>query len=80
MTAPSGPEPVSFEEHVKPLFRERDHNSMRVAFDLWSYGDVSEHADAILGAVKTGSMPCDGAWPPEQVEVLERWIAGGKAA
>jgi hypothetical protein len=80
VAAPSPDQPVSFEEHVKPLFRERDHTSMRFAFDLWSHEDVSEHADAILGAVKTGSMPCDGAWPPDQVEILERWIAGGKPA
>ena len=78
--ASSPDQPVSFEEHVKPLFRERDQTSMRFAFDLWSHEDVSEHADAILGAVKTGSMPCDGAWPPDQVEILERWIAGGKPA
>jgi hypothetical protein len=71
---------VSFEQDVKPLFRERDHTSMRFAFDLWSYDDVSQHADAILGAVKTGSMPCDGAWSPEQVQVLENWIASGKPA
>jgi hypothetical protein len=25
-------------------------------------------------------MPCDGAWPPDQVEIFERWIAGGKPA
>ena len=71
---------VSFEQDVKPLFRERDQRSMSSAFDLWSYDDVSRHADAILGAVKTGSMPCDGAWPAEQVELLERWIASGKPA
>jgi hypothetical protein len=71
---------VSFERDVKPLFRERDRRSMSYAFDLWAYDDVSEHADAILGAVKTGSMPCDGAWPPEKISVLERWIASGKRA
>ena len=71
---------VSFEEDVKPLFRERDQTSMRSAFDLWSYDDVSRHADAILGAVKTGSMPCDGAWPAEQVALFERWIAAGRPA
>jgi hypothetical protein len=69
---------MSFEQDVKPLFRERDRTSMRFAFDLWAYDDVSQHADAILGAVKTGSMPCDGAWTPEQVEIVERWIAAGK--
>jgi hypothetical protein len=71
---------VSFEADVKPLFRERDQKSMISAFDLWSYDDVSRHADAILGAVKTGSMPCDGAWTPEQVGIVERWIAAGKPA
>jgi hypothetical protein len=80
MSDPAGNEPVSFEEDVKPLFRERDQTSMRSAFDLWSHDDVGRHADAILGAVKTGSMPCDGAWPAEQVELFERWIAAGKPA
>jgi hypothetical protein len=80
MSVPSANEPVSFEEHVKPLFRERDKNAMRFAFDLWSYDDVSQNADAILGAVKTGSMPCDGAWQAEQVELFERWVASGKPA
>ena len=80
MSVPPANEPVSFEEHVKPLFRERDQNSMRFAFDLWSHDDVSRNADAILGAVKTGSMPCDGAWPAEQVELFERWVSSGKPA
>jgi hypothetical protein len=72
--------PVSFAEDVKPLFRERDRSAMTFAFDLWSHDDVSAHADAILRAVKTGSMPCDGAWEPAQVAVFERWIASGKPA
>lgn len=25
-----------FEDDIKPLFRERDRDSMRFAFDLWS--------------------------------------------
>jgi hypothetical protein len=51
---------------------------MRFAFDLWSHDDVSEHADAILERVRAGTMPCDGAWPADKVEVLARWVAGGK--
>ena len=51
------PEPVPpdpgetprFEQHIKPLFRRRDRQSMSFAFDLWSHGDVSQHATAILG-------------------------------
>ena len=73
-------EPISFARQIKPLFRDRDRQSMKSAFDLWSHDDVSQNADAILGAVKTGSMPCDGAWPAEQVELFERWVASGKPA
>ena len=72
-------EPVSFEIDVKPLFRERDRSSMEFAFDLWSADDVSENADAILDRLKAGTMPCDGAWPKEQVDLFERWVASGKA-
>ena len=68
----------SFETDVKPLFREGDRRSMEFAFDLWSYDDVSQSADAILGRLRNGSMPCDGAWPDEQVELFQRWIDGGK--
>jgi hypothetical protein len=51
---------------------------MRLHFDVGSYGDVSDHADRILERLRSGSMPCDGAWPPQQVEVFERWVSGGK--
>jgi hypothetical protein len=71
-------EPVSFESDVKPLFRERDRESMEFAFDLWSHDDVSQNADAILARLKAGTMPCDGAWPQAQVDLFERWVAGGK--
>ena len=72
-------EPVSFENEVKPLFRERDRSSMEFAFDLWSRDDVSENADAILARVQAGTMPCDGAWPQAQVDLFARWVSGGKA-
>ena len=70
---------MSFEAQVKPLFRERDRESMEFAFDLWSYDDVSENAEAILERVKDGTMPCDGEWSKAQVDLFERWIAGGKS-
>jgi hypothetical protein len=72
--------PVGFESDVKPLFREGDRKSMLSAFDLWSYVDVSAHADAILKSVASGAMPCDTTWPPEQVAVLRRWVESGKPA
>jgi len=50
---------------------------MKQAFDLSSYDDVRSHADAILGRVAAGSMPCDGPWPQEQADVLRRWVEEG---
>jgi hypothetical protein len=73
-------EPMHFEQDIKPLFREGDRDAMRFAFNLWSHDDVSTHADAILGRLEAGTMPCDGAWPPERVAVFRRWIDAGKPA
>jgi hypothetical protein len=67
-------EPISFEADIKPLFRERDQRSMKRMFDLWSHTDVKAHADAILEAVRNGSMPCDEEWPAEQVDTFQRWV------
>ena len=78
MKEPPGPnEAVSFQAHIKPLFRAKDRQSMQRAFDLWSYEDVSVHADAIASRLRDGTMPCDGAWPAEQVSILARWIDQG---
>ncbi len=70
---PAADDRVSFEEDIKPLFRPVDHESMAWAFDLASYDEVKENATAILERLRDGSMPCDGAWPEEQVERFERW-------
>ena len=74
---PADGEPVTFDAHIKPLFRERDRASMRFAFDLWSYDDLREHAEAIHERVANGSMPCDGRWPDVYVATLRRWIDEG---
>ncbi len=70
---------VRFEADIRPLFRESDRESMRRAFDLWSYDDVVAHGEAIAGRLKDGSMPCDGAWPAERVSLFERWLSEGAA-
>jgi hypothetical protein len=75
---PAPGEPVTFDAHIKPLFRRRDRDSMSFAFDLWSYDDVAEHAEAIHERIAAGSMPCDGRWPDERTAVLRRWIDEGK--
>jgi hypothetical protein len=69
--------PIGYETHIKALFRERDRASMSFAFDLWAYHDVRQHAQAILGRLRAGSMPCDGAWPAERIELFSRWIEAG---
>jgi hypothetical protein len=73
-------EPISFEQHIKPLFRERDRQSMKVAFDLWSYDDVVRNSDAILGRLRAGDMPCDDAWPEDQVALFQGWVEAGTPA
>jgi hypothetical protein len=74
MGSPSNDDHLSFATDIKPLFREHDRQSMERAFDLWSFDDVRAHASDILERVTNGSMPCDGAWPPERVQVFQRWV------
>ena len=73
-------EPISFEQDIKPLFRERDRQSMRWAFDLWSHDDVAGNGEAILACLRDGTMPCDGAWSDDRIAVFQDWVeAGGPA-
>jgi hypothetical protein len=77
--SPSNDDRLSFATNIKPLFRQHDQQSMERAFDLWSFDDVRAHASDILERVKNGSMPCDGAWRPERVQVFQRWVDSGMA-
>jgi CDGSH-type Zn-finger protein/truncated hemoglobin YjbI len=74
---PGPDQPVSFAAHIKPLFRQRDRQSMSFAFDLWSYDDVHARAADILARLQEGSMPCDGAWDAAKIEVFQRWTTTG---
>jgi hypothetical protein len=67
----------SFARDVRPSFRDADVDAMSFAFDLRSYEDVSEHAVSILSRIEAQEMPCDAPWPPEQIDLLRRWIAAG---
>jgi hypothetical protein len=73
-------EPISFERQIKPLFRDSDRQSMKWAFDLWSHDDVARNSDAILAQLRAGTMPCDGAWPDEQIAVFQHWVEAGTPA
>jgi hypothetical protein len=70
----------SFAQDIKPLLRMRDRAAMLRFFDLGSYQDVSAHARAILARLSSGTMPCDGKWPDEQVALFRRWVEAGMPA
>jgi hypothetical protein len=70
-------EQLSFASDIRPLFRDRDIRSMQFAFDLSSYEDVRENAEAIYGQLAAGSMPCDGAWADEHVQRFRSWLDTG---
>jgi hypothetical protein len=78
-TAGEGGE-LSFARDIRPMFRAKDRDSMMAAFDLFDYADVAENSDAIVGSLRSGQMPCDGAWPASQVDKLQEWIDAGKPA
>jgi hypothetical protein len=80
MPSPGEGDKLSYERDIKPLFRTKDRDSMLKAFDLFNYADVVAHADAIVGALRSGKMPCDGAWPAAQVDTVQHWIDLGKPA
>jgi len=63
-----------------PLFRTEDRDSMMAAFDPFDYEDVAEHAGAIVGTLRSGQMPRDGAWPAAHVDKLQQLIAGEGAS
>jgi hypothetical protein len=70
----------SFARDIRPLFRDKDRNSMMAAFDLFDYSNVADNADAIVASVRSGQMPCDGVWPDTDVDKLQQWIDAGKPA
>jgi CDGSH-type Zn-finger protein/truncated hemoglobin YjbI len=76
-TLPGPGQAVGFAAHIKPLFRDRDRQSMSFAFDLWSYDDVRTHAADITRRLRDGTMPCDGAWSAARIEVFQRWADTG---
>jgi hypothetical protein len=80
MASPGEGGKLSFERDIKPLFRAKDRDSMMQAFDLFDYDDVVENADAIIGALSSGRMPCDGAWPAAQLDKLQQWVDMGTPA
>jgi hypothetical protein len=67
----------SFATDIRPLFRDKDVDRMRFAFDLRELVDVKQNAEAIVGRLSEGSMPCDDAWPAERVALFRQWMDDG---
>ncbi len=68
---------ISFETDIKPLFRDTDVDAMQAWFELSKYEDVKENADAICERLEDGTMPCDGAWSPENIKQFKAWMEAG---
>jgi hypothetical protein len=76
---------TSFEADIRPLFTDRDIQSMSKAFNLVSYADVKIHSAAIYdrirgigGAVMPPPPPRgEGPWPQSRIELFAKWIADG---
>ena len=68
-----------FERDIRPLFRDKDIDDMRFAFDLSQYTDVKDNAQNIYERLQDQSMPCDEPWPPERLTLFRQWIDQGCA-
>ena len=66
---------ISFSSDIRRLFRDRDIVAMKSfgLFDLFDYEDVVQNYTSILLRLEDGDMPCDGRWPPHQVELFRVW-------
>jgi hypothetical protein len=67
----------TWDQDIKPLFRDWDRDEMLYLLDLWSYTDVCAYAASILERVADGTMPCDAAWPQDQIDLFGAWVAAG---
>lgn len=65
----------SFSQDIRPLFRDKDVEEMRFAFDLSD--EVKTHGQGIYDRLVDGSMPCDGAWLEDRIALFRQWIDGG---
>jgi hypothetical protein len=56
----------SFARDIRPLFRDKDVDEMRFAFDLSNHEEIKSNAAGIHTRISDGSMPCDHAWDSEK--------------
>jgi hypothetical protein len=74
--------PLNFAQDIRPLFRDNDVEEMKdvAGFDLSKVEDVRAHAQDIYERLADGSMPCDGAWPDDQIARFKQWMDEGMTA
>jgi ferredoxin-NADP reductase len=72
--ADGGPHVPSFARDIRPLFRDKDVDEMRFAFDLSAYDDVKNNASGIYDRLVDGSMPCDRQWSAERIALFRQWM------
>ena len=72
---------LSFASDIRPMFRDTpDVATMKsMGLDLSSYDDVKAKATDIYSKLEDGSMPCDGPWPKERIDMFKRWMDEGMA-
>ena len=84
-------DPPTFSRDISPLFTQYDAIQMYYSFDLRSYEDVKEHADAIYrvvqedpenpGQSKLPGIPVmplyEAQWTEEMVATFKAWIDAG---
>jgi hypothetical protein len=72
---------LSFAKDIRPLFRDSpDVETMKdFGLDLSSFAEVKVQAEEIYKRLLDGSMPCDEAWPKDQIARFKQWIDEGMA-
>jgi hypothetical protein len=68
---------IGFELDIRPLFREVDREEMDFVFDLWDHAEVKANAERILERLEDRTMPCDGEWSDENIQLFRAWINQG---
>jgi hypothetical protein len=78
---------VSFAQDIRPLFTDMDVAHMRnagVLLDDFDYMRDPGHAQKVLEAVSTGSMPPgssgEPSWSQENFQLFRDWITAGYPA
>ena len=67
----------SFATDIRSLFRDKDVEEMRFAFDLTNYDEVKSNAANIFDRLSDGSMPCDEPWGGDKTTLFRQWMDEG---